>query len=136
MRIGLDLHGTDFAPKAELETLRMLKLEPMEGGDIVPIGKVGLESEVRALGYPFVIAEDVVGMHEIPSVAVRRKPRSTIGIGMELLKRGEIDAFVSAGNTTAVLASAIFDLGRIRGIKRPALATIYPVADTPVLLVD
>jgi glycerol-3-phosphate acyltransferase PlsX len=55
---------------------------------------------------------------------------------MRLVKDGKADAFVSAGNTTAVLASAIFDLGRIRGIKRPALATIYPVAMNSVLLLD
>ncbi len=136
MRIGLDLHGTDFAPKAELETLRMLKLEPMEGGDIVPIGKVGLESEVRALGYPFVIAEDVVGMHEIPSVAVRRKPRSTIGIGMELLKRGEIDAFVSAGNTGAVFGFARLILGKVEGVSRPGIGVPFPSEQGYFFLID
>jgi glycerol-3-phosphate acyltransferase PlsX len=52
------------------------------------------------------------------------------------VKRGEADAFVSAGNTAGLLASALFDLGRIRGIRRPALCTIYPVAEAPVLLLD
>jgi glycerol-3-phosphate acyltransferase PlsX len=55
---------------------------------------------------------------------------------MRMVKNGEADAFVSAGNTTAVLASAIFDLGRIRGIKRPALSVHFPVSENPVLLLD
>jgi glycerol-3-phosphate acyltransferase PlsX len=55
---------------------------------------------------------------------------------MRIVERGEADAFVSAGNTAGVLASGLFDLGRIRGIRRPALCTIYPVAEAPVLLLD
>jgi glycerol-3-phosphate acyltransferase PlsX len=55
---------------------------------------------------------------------------------MRMLKQDHADAFVSAGNTTAVLASAIFDLKRIRGIRRPALGSIYPVANNPVFLLD
>jgi phosphate acyltransferase len=80
-------------------------------------------------------APEVIEMHEHTN-AVKRKKDSSIRVGMRLVKEGEADAFVSAGNTTAVLASAIFDLGRIRGIKRPALATVYPPATTRVLLLD
>jgi glycerol-3-phosphate acyltransferase PlsX len=57
-------------------------------------------------------------------------------VGMRIVQQGEADAFVSAGNTAGVLASGLFELGRIRGIRRPALCTIYPVAEAPVLLLD
>jgi glycerol-3-phosphate acyltransferase PlsX len=61
---------------------------------------------------------------------------ASIRVGMRLVKEGGADAVVSAGNTIAVLSSAIFDLRRIRGIKRPAIATIYPVSPTPLLFLD
>lgn len=136
MKIGFDLHGTDFSPRAELETLDLLKIEPFEGCEIIPIGKVGLESDVRGRGFPFVIAEDVVGMHEIPSVAVRRKRHSTIGIGMELLSKKELDGFVSAGNTGAIFGFARLILGKIEGVSRPGIGVPFPSERGYSLLID
>jgi glycerol-3-phosphate acyltransferase PlsX len=80
-------------------------------------------------------ADEVIEMDEHVD-AVKAKRDSSIRVGMRLVREGEADGFVSAGNSGAVMASAIFDLRRIRGIKRPALATIYPAAPTPVLLID
>jgi glycerol-3-phosphate acyltransferase PlsX len=77
----------------------------------------------------------VIEMHE-HTRAVKQKKESSMRVGMRIVQRGEADAFVSAGNTAGVLASGLFDLGRIRGIRRPALCTIYPVAEAPVLLLD
>ncbi|HIE05852.1 MAG TPA: phosphate acyltransferase PlsX [bacterium (Candidatus Stahlbacteria)] len=136
MRIGFDLHGTDLAPRAELEALDLIRLEPIEGCEIVPIGKVGLESEIKGRGFPFIIAEDVVGMHEIPSVAVRRKRQSTMAIGMQLLKEKKLDAFISAGNTGALFGFARLILGKIEGVSRPGIGVPFPSEKGYCLLID
>ena len=67
---------------------------------------------------------------------VRNKPESSIRVGMNLVKTGDADAFVSAGNTIACLSSAIFDLRRIRGIRRPALCVVHPMAFQQVVFMD
>ncbi|HID32180.1 MAG TPA: phosphate acyltransferase PlsX, partial [bacterium (Candidatus Stahlbacteria)] len=136
MKVGFDLHGTDRSPGPELETLNLLKEEPIPEAEIIPIGRVGLEPEVRNLGYSYIIAEDVIGMHEIPSVAVRRKPRSTIGVGMGFLKKSEIDAFVSAGNTGAVFGFARLILGKIEGVTRPGIGVPFPSERGFFFLID
>jgi len=143
MRIVLDAMGSDNRPVPDVAGGVMAA---REWGDEIIL--VGPEDVVRAelsrhdvAGLPITVvhAPEVIEMHEHTD-AVKRKEGSSIRVGMRLVKRGEADAFVSAGNTAAVLASALFDLGRIRSggarIRRPALATIYPVADTPVLLID
>jgi len=75
-------------------------------------------------------------MKEHPAAAIKDKKDSTIVVGMELLKKSEADAFVSAGNTGAVMAAALLHLGRLPGIKRPALATPYPTPTGPVVVLD
>jgi glycerol-3-phosphate acyltransferase PlsX len=139
MRIILDAMGSDNRPVPDVAGGVMAARE--WGDEIVLIGR---EDEVRSelakhetagLTITVVHTPEFIEMHE-HSDAVKRKKESSVRVGMRMLKDGEADAFVSAGNTTAVLASAIFDLGRIRGARRPALATIYPVANDPVLLLD
>jgi len=139
MRIVLDAMGSDNRPVPDVAGG---VTAAREWGDEIIL--VGPEEAVRAelarhdgadLPLSVVHAPEVIGMHEHTS-AVKGKKEASIRVGMRMVRAGEAEAFVSAGNTTAVLASAIFDLGRIRGIRRPALATIYPVADTPVLLLD
>jgi glycerol-3-phosphate acyltransferase PlsX len=139
MRIVLDAMGSDDRPVPDVLGGVMAA---REWGDEIIL--VGLEDVVRpelakhdAAGLPITVvhAPEVLEMHEHTD-AVKRKKEASIRVGMRLVKEGRADAFVSAGNTAAVLASAIFDLGRIRGVRRPALATIYPVADNPVLLLD
>lgn len=139
MRIVVDAMGSDNRPGPDVAGA---VAAAREWGDQIFL--VGPEEMVRAelsrhnaTGLPITVvhAPEVIEMHE-HSAAVKSKKESSIRVGMHLVRDGQADAFVSAGNTTAVLASAIFDLGRIRGIKRPALATIYPVAPNPVLLID
>ena len=139
MRIVLDAMGSDNRPVPDVAGGVMAVRE--WGDEIVFVGR---EEEVRTelakhetAGLPITVvhAPETIEMHEHTD-AVKRKRQSSIRVAMRMLRDGQADAFVSAGNTTAVLASAIFDLGRIRGAKRPALATIYPVADNPVLLLD
>jgi glycerol-3-phosphate acyltransferase PlsX len=91
--------------------------------------------DIAGLRLSVVHASEVVEMDEHVD-AVKAKGDASIRVGMRLVRQGEADAFVSAGNSGAVMASAIFDVGRIRGIRRPALAAVYPGAPTPVLLID
>lgn len=143
MRIVLDAMGSDNRPVPDVAGAVMAA---REWGDEILL--VGPEPVVRAelarhetegLPISIVHAPEIIEMHEHTD-AVKRKHDSSIRVGMRLVKEGKADAFVSAGNTAAVLAAALFDLGRIRAggmrVRRPALATIYPVADHPVLLLD
>lgn len=139
MRIVLDGMGSDKRPVPDVAGAVMAA---REWGDEILL--VGPEDVIQAelakhdaadLPIRVVHAPQVIDMHEHTN-AVKSKKEASIRVGMRLVDSGEADAFVSAGNTAAVLASAIFDLGRIRGIRRPALATIYPVSFNRVLLID
>jgi glycerol-3-phosphate acyltransferase PlsX len=81
-------------------------------------------------------ASQEIEMREHPALAVKSKKDSSIVVGIELVKRGEADALISMGNTGAVLTAAVLHLQRIRGILRPALATVYPTPRGPALILD
>lgn len=81
-------------------------------------------------------APDRIGMAEHAALEVRSRRRSSIYVATELVRRGEADAFVSAGNTGAVLATALVVLGRLPGVERPALGVVLPATSGPRLLVD
>ena len=81
-------------------------------------------------------APEVITTEEHPVMALRRKKNSTFVVGMDIVRRKEAQAFVSAGSTGALMAGAMFKIGRIKGIDRPALATLLPVPGRPMLLVD
>jgi glycerol-3-phosphate acyltransferase PlsX len=139
MRIVLDAMGGDHAPGVVIDGAVQAVGEL--GVEIVLVGR---EDDIRrelarhdTSGLPLSVvhADQVIEMDEHVD-AVKRKRDASIRVGMRLVRAGEADAFVSAGNSGAVMASAIFDLRRIRGIKRPALATIYPAAPNRVLLID
>ncbi|MBN2619446.1 phosphate acyltransferase, partial [candidate division WOR-3 bacterium] len=134
MKIGFDLMGSDKAPQNELEALQMLKDDPV--ADIVVCGKTDYEKEVLDLGYEFVLANEVIGMHEIPSVAIRHKINSSMGVLMHMLKNGEIEAVVSAGNTGALFGFSMVRLGKIEGLSRPGLAITLPVERGYSVLLD
>ena len=69
-------------------------------------------------------------------MAVKEKKDNSLSVGMRLIKEGKADAFMSAGNSGAVMAAALFGVGRIRGIDRPALCTRYPASLKPTILID
>jgi glycerol-3-phosphate acyltransferase PlsX len=81
-------------------------------------------------------ARDVVGMGDKPLAAVRGKPRSSIAVGLGLQKRGEAHAFISAGNTGAVMAASTILLGLHPGVERPAIGALFPTGRDPVLVLD
>lgn len=142
-RIVLDAVGGDNAPAAvvagALEAVQHLDLEVLLVG---PEAQVAAElrrqtgSVVPPERIRLVEAPEVIGMGEHPVSAVRSKRASSIVVGLRLISSGEGDAFVSAGSTGAAMAAAVFELKRIPGIDRPALATAFPTKTGPTLLLD
>lgn len=131
-RIVLDAMGGDNAPGEPVAGALMAA--GVLGVELILVGRrEAIEAELRGTGtirdVRVVEAPDVIEMEEHPTEAVRSKPKSSIVVGLEMVKRGEADAFVTAGNTGATMAAALLTLGRVRGIGRPALATIFPAAD-------
>lgn len=83
-----------------------------------------------------VVCTETIAMYEHPATAVRTKRDSSIVVGARLVKEGTADAFFSAGNTGAVMAAATLVMGRIKGVQRPAIATVLPTAGAPCVLLD
>lgn len=135
--------GGDHAPEAICQGAAAAANRISDKDEIVIIGQEDLlKARLKKCGYKgsnisVVHAEEVITNDESPARAVTRKKNSSIVVGMNMLKDGKGDVFVSAGSTGALLAGGIFILGRIDGIDRPTLATIYPVmGKEPSLLVD
>ena len=143
IRIALDAMGGDNAPRVEVEgAAQALKELPPE----FRVQLVGRSADIEAaLGktpgvdrsrMDIVEAPDVVGMGEKPLAAIRGKPRSSIAVGLELQKKGKSDAFISAGNTGAVMAASTLLLRLHPGVQRAAIAALLPTASQPVLVLD
>jgi glycerol-3-phosphate acyltransferase PlsX len=135
MKIVVDAMGGDHAPgvvvDGAVQAARDLGLEIVLVGRR-PAIEAELEKYERAgLRLTLQHTSEVIAMDEHnPAVAVKSQKDSSMVVGMEMLKRHEADAFVTAGHSGAALAAALFRLGRIRGIRRPALSTIFP-SQTP-----
>jgi glycerol-3-phosphate acyltransferase PlsX len=143
MRIALDAMGSDRAPTIEVEgaigALRTL------GGTfrLVLVGdRDRIEAELAK--HPdapvdridIVHAPQRIEMGESPAQAIRRKPDSSIVVGLSLQKQGEVDAFISAGSTGAVMAGSLVILRPLPGVDRPAIATVIPTRTGHTLLID
>jgi glycerol-3-phosphate acyltransferase PlsX len=126
--------GSDSAPINELHALEMIKEEPP--CDLLVIGKGDYENDVKNLGFDFHLADDVVGMHDIPSVAVRQKRNSSLAILVDKLKNRNVEAIVSAGNTGATLGFSMITLGIIEGIPKPGLAITVPTETGYSVMID
>jgi glycerol-3-phosphate acyltransferase PlsX len=140
MKIVVDAMGGDHAPGVVVAGA--VAEARGQGTEII---LVGIEDQVRAelakhgdvskLPIEVVHAPEVVGMAE-HTMAVKNKRNSSMMVGMRLVKEGRADGFASAGNSGAVMAAALFGLGRIPGVERPALGSIYPAAPIPCLVID
>ena len=130
MRIVVDAMGGDRAPQVvvdgAVQAARDLGLEVVLVGQQEAVGAALGNHDTAGLALSVQHASQVIEMHEHPAAAVKSKKDSSMIVGMELVKRREADAFYTAGNSGGALASALFRLGRIRGIKRPALSTVFP----------
>ncbi len=143
MRIAVDAMGSDNFPEPDVNGA-ILAASDYPQDEIILVGqqtviasllerhKLVLPANVRIAH-----AEEVITMTDKPSVVGKEKPQSSMHIGLNLIKNGEADAFVTAGNTGAVHAIAmLFTLKRIPSIKRPALTIIFRIHDKPVIFLD
>ncbi len=131
IRIALDAMGGNFAPLNEIEGAVLAYKEKSEILDITLVGEGKLiEQHLKKIGFinnfNIIDAEDIVTMEDSPSDSYKNKPKSSMRIGLELQSNGKSDAFVSAGNTGAVLANSTLSLGKIEGISRPTIGTPMP----------
>src|SRR5476651_756797 len=132
MKIGLDIMGGDYAPKATvlgaIEAYKALSADQklVLIGDKEVAATILQENNVSPDHFEFVHTTEVIGMGEHPTKAVVQKPDSSISVGFQLLKEGKIDAFSSAGNTGAMLVGSMFSVKAIPGVQRPAIASIVP----------
>jgi glycerol-3-phosphate acyltransferase PlsX len=143
LRIALDAMGTDSAPFTEIEGAVAALGRVERELEILLVGdEVAIQAELaRHSGFPrdrvtVVHAPDRIVPGEAPAAAVRRKPNSSIVVGVKLQKEGRADAFVSAGSTGAVMASSLLFLRPLQGVDRPAIGAVLPTAKGPTLLLD
>ncbi len=143
MRIGLDIMGGDYAPKANV--LGAIAAHPLLSpdehlvliGDTQQIKPILTEHGFNPDHFEYIHTEEVIGMGEHPTKAIVQKPNSSISIGFNLLKDGKLDSFASAGNSGAMLVGAVFSVKTIPGIIRPCLSTFLPKLSGGVgLMVD
>lgn len=140
-RIAIDAMGGDHAP-TEIVTGALRAREEL-GVEILLVGDPqqitsALPQQTRLEQLEIVPAAGMVEMHEEPLSAIKRKPKASINIAMDLVKQKRADAVVSAGHSGAAMAAAHLRLGRLRGIDRPAIGAVLPtiVASKPVLILD
>ena len=132
MKIAIDMMGGDFAPENTVDGVILAKNQLPENVELILIGK---KPQIQRLfhkkgvdhrDFNIVHAKDIVEMGEHPTKAIAKKPKSSIMVGYHLLKEGKVDAFVSAGNTGAMLVGAVFTIKTIQGVIRPTVLTIVP----------
>ncbi|MFN4006433.1 MAG: phosphate acyltransferase PlsX [Chitinophagaceae bacterium] len=142
MNIGFDMMGGDYAPKEAVDGLRMYLSEVSLPAKVFCIGRQEVVApllEAAGISDKVVLihAPEVIGYNEHPAKALKEKQQSSIAVGFGLLAKEKIDAFISAGNTGAMLAGTMFTIKAIPGIIRPTIGTIVPKLDgTTSLLVD
>lgn len=140
MRVAVDGMGGDNAPVVEVEgavaAAREFGIAVTLVGNSEALHRELAKHDCKGLDIDVVHASEVVGMHDSASDAVRRKKDSSIRVAYELVKQGKADAVVSAGNSGATMAAGMFLLGRLKGIDRPAIATIFPTLRGTTLVLD
>ena len=143
MNIGLDMMGGDFAPQeavkgaAEYLTTATTDIHLTLIGDEAQIKEQLTNHPIPSDKFTIVHAPEVIGMHEHPTKALKEKQNSSIAIGFHSLASGKMDAFISAGNTGAMMVGALFSIKTIEGLLRPTIGGYMPREDgTLGLLVD
>jgi glycerol-3-phosphate acyltransferase PlsX len=143
IRVALDAMGGDHAPRTEVDGAALALKELPPNFRLQLVGPIAaLESEL--LRHPeldrsrveLIEAPEVIGMAERPLQAVRRKRKSSLVVGISLQGEGRSDAFISAGNTGALLAASTVHLGLYDGVERATVGTLLPTVEKPVLLLD
>ncbi len=140
MRLVLDAMGSDAHPEPEVHAV----VEAARRWPEDTFYLVGQEPRLRPLlealqppdNVVLVHAPEVFAMTDKPGETIRRKPNTSMAVGMRMVKEGQADAFVTAGNTGGALANALFILGRIRGVRRPGLMGAFPTRGARTLVMD
>ena len=140
MKIALDAMGGDLAPNAIIEgavqAARDFQVEIVLTGDRDVIARELAAQHTNGLSIEIQHASEVVAMDDSPLESVLGKPDSSIHIGLEIVKQGKADGFVSAGNSGAMMAAAMAILGTLPGVDRPAIASLVPTTAGFALLID
>lgn len=139
-KIIVDAFGGDHAPLVPIEgamqAVKELGVEVILVGDEAKINAVVLENSFDMKGITIHHASDMLSMEDDATDILKKRPDTSMGVGLKLLAAGEGDAFVSAGSTGALLVGATGLVKRIKGVKRAALATVLPGAEKSYLLLD
>ncbi|KGP75899.1 phosphate acyltransferase [Desulfosporosinus sp. Tol-M] len=139
MRIAVDAMGGDYAPEELIKGV-LMAAETWPDLHLILVGQhermLPFFSGTKPANVSSVEASEEIGMDEHPANAVRKKKDASIVVATRLVKLGEADAVVGAGNTGAQMAAALLGLGRIKGIERPAIGTIFSTAEGGTLILD
>lgn len=135
MRIALDAHGGDYAPTAVVEGLKLAAKQWPDTSFILIGQDDGLLANNDLTNIQFQRVTEVITPNDEPARSVRKKRDSSMVVGCQLLKTGVVDAFISAGNTGALMAAGLFYTGRIKGVDRPALSPVFPTLQNQGILV-
>lgn len=143
MNIGLDMMGGDYAPREAVHGIRLYLDETATPahlfltGDEEKLKPLLAEFNIPATAVKLVHAPEVIGMNEHPTKALKEKKHSSISVGFHLLAGKKIDAFISAGNTGAMMVGALYSIKAIEGVQRPTISSIIPKSNgSSGLLVD
>jgi glycerol-3-phosphate acyltransferase PlsX len=132
MNIGLDMMGGDFAPREAVKGLRLFLSEHTAPatlflfGDEARLNPLFAEEVISSQKIKVIHAPQIIEMHEHPTKALKEKKQSSISLGFHYLASGKIDAFISAGNTGAMLVGAMFSIKVIEGVLRPTISSVIP----------
>lgn len=140
MKIAVDAMGGDLAPKepilGALAALEIIQADIVLIGDEVKINEVLSTQKYDAKRISIIHTTEVIENEDKPVKAIKAKKDSSMVVGFKMLKEKEVDAFLSAGNTGALLAGGLLKVGRIKGIDRPALCSVYPTTEGIAVLTD
>lgn len=141
VRIAIDAMGGDNAPNEIVSGA--VRAQAELDVDVVLVGdpqqvETALKQHTQASAIEIVPSEGTIEMEEEPLTGLRRKPKASINVAMDLVKKKQADAVVSAGHSGAAMAAALLRLGRLKGIDRPAIGAVLPtmIAGKPVLILD
>lgn len=142
MRIGIDILGGDFVPHAPLDGAILAQETLTDCPELVLVGPPDvIEAQLRARGvaldrFTILPATDSIAMKAHPAKAVVAQPDASIPLGVRGIQAGQLDAFVTAGNTGATVVAAVMLLGMVAGFQRPVLAALYPTGSGVSMLCD
>jgi glycerol-3-phosphate acyltransferase PlsX len=140
MAIILDAMGSDNYPVPEIDgaimAARELNIKIILVGSLEKLEPLLIEKKASLYSIDVIDAPDILEMTDKPVEGSKKKPNNSMAVGMQLLKDGKGDAFVSAGNTGGVLFNAIYKLKRLNGVQRPALTAVFPTKNGRVVVLD